>query len=278
MYIIADSGSTKVDWRAINEYGSVKGVTTQGINPVFMSQEEITGSFSEKLSVFKSQDVKAIYFYGAGIVSEELKEKISGSLKAIFPDAHCEVASDMLGAARGLCGNDAGIACIIGTGSNSCFYDGKKIESNVPAGGFILGDEASGAYFGKRLLSDYIKGLIPTAVVQEFDRRFDLDYAKIVENVYKCPKPNAYLASFAPFLHEFRNHPYVSGLVKSGFEDFLGRNVSQYDFKTYPVNFTGSIAFYFKDILEKCVVAAGMKPGGIVRKPMDGLIAYHKEK
>ena len=149
---------------------------------------------------------------------------------------------------------------------------------NVPAGGFILGDEASGAYFGRRLLSDFIKGLLPAALLQEFNSRFDLDYPTIVEKVYKCPKPNGFLASFAPFLYDFRNHPYVVGLVKSGFEEFLSRNVAHYDYETYKVSFTGSVAFYFKDILEKCIVAAGMKPGRIVRTPMDGLIAYHRKK
>ncbi len=278
MYIIADSGSTKVDWRAVNEYGSVKGLTTPGINPVFMSEDEISGIITDKLKTLPAEEVTDIFFYGAGIVSDEQKDKIANCLKAIFQTAKCEVASDMVAAARGLFGDKAGIACIIGTGSNSCFYDGKEIVDNVPAGGYILGDEAGGAYFGRRLLSDFIKGLLPAALEQEFTKRYDLDYPIIVEKVYRGEKPNSYLASFAAFLHDFRNHPYVTGLVKSGFEEFLRRNVTHYDFKTYEVSFVGSIAFYFKDILEKCIVAAGMKPGRIVRTPMDGLIEYHKSR
>lgn len=278
MYIIADSGSTKVDWRAVNEYGSVKGLTTAGINPVFMSEAEISEIITDKLKTLPAEEVTDIFFYGAGIVSDVQKGKVVNCLKAIFPAAKCEAASDMLAAARGLFGGKAGIACIIGTGSNSCLYDGREILDNVPAGGYILGDEAGGAYFGRRLLSDFIKGLLPAALEQEFTKRYDLDYPTIVEKVYRCDKPNSYLASFATFLHDFRNHPYVTGLVKSGFEEFLLRNVTHYDYKTYEVSFVGSIAFYFKDILEKCIVAAGMKPGRIVRTPMDGLIEYHKNR
>ncbi len=278
MYIIADSGSTKVDWRAINEYGSVKGLTTPGINPVFMSEDEIADSFSAKLSTLPAEEVSAVYFYGAGVVAQEQKDKIVNCVKRFFPSAECQVASDMEAAARGLCGTEAGIACIIGTGSNSCFWDGEQITDNVPAGGFILGDEASGAYLGRQLISDFIKGLLPTAISQEFNRRFELDYPTVVSKVYKEPKPNAYLASFMPFLHEFKNHPYVTGMVKSAFEAFISRNVAHYDYKTYKVSFTGSVAFYFKDILEKCIVAAGMRPGRICRTPMDGLIEYHKQK
>lgn len=277
MYIIADAGSTKIDWRLIYENGAIRGVTTPGVNPILMTEEEVTEAFVGKADRFVTDEkVTNVYYYGAGILSDEVKAKIRNSLKRLFPTAECFAASDMVAAARALCGRKAGIACIVGTGSNCCFFDGENIENNVPAGGFILGDEASGAYFGKRLLSDYIKGLLPAAIEQEFKKRYGLDYPAIVRKVYKEPMPSRYLASFSPFIHEFRHHPYITKMISTGFDEFLRRNVLRYDTQKYPVNFTGSVAFYYKDILEKCLASFGMKPGRIVRTPMDGLIAYHK--
>jgi len=275
MILIADSGSTKTDWRAINQYGSVKGITTAGINPVFMDEKQISEIIGKVLVPSITEKVEEIHFYGAGVINEEKAEIVCNALKKAFPDASCEAASDLLAAARGLCGNEAGIACILGTGSNSCWYDGEQIEKNVRAGGFILGDEGSGAWIGKRLLSDYVKGLLPTAIRESFEKKFALDYPAIVTKVYKEEMPGAYLASFAPFVADFKNHPYVKGLLKEGFESFLSRNVMQYDYKNRELNFTGSVAFYFKEALVKALLAGGMKPGRIVRKPMDGLIKYH---
>lgn len=282
MILIADSGSTKTDWRAVNKFGSVKGTSTAGINPVFMDEKQIADILKKNLVPFISENsdekLEAIYFYGAGVVDEARSAVICGALKKHFPDAACEAASDLLAAARALCGHQEGIACIVGTGSNSCFYDGGQIVSNVRAGGFILGDEAGGAWIGKRLLSDYIKGLLPTAINEKFEKTFGLDYPTIVSKVYKEPMPNAFLASFAPFLTDFKNHPYVKNLLKEGFESFLARNVMQYDYKNREINFVGSVAYYFKEALVKALVAGGMKPGRIVRKPMDGLINYHTAK
>ena len=277
MIVIADAGSTKVDWRAVNEFGSVKGLTTPGINPVFLSEDEIYGSISAKLGTLPVEEVTSVWYYGAGVLSDDTKSAICGALKRVFPLAECHADSDMTAAARSLCGHAPGIACILGTGSNSCYYDGSSIVEGIPAGGFILGDEASGAYFGRRLLSDYIKGLLPKAVKQEMDRRFGLDYPTIVKNVYKEPMPSRYLASFAPFIREYRHHPHIMQMLRSGFDEFLYRNVSHYDTVNNAVNFTGSVAFYFKEELQKSLAAAGMKEGRIVRTPMDGLIAYHRE-
>lgn len=277
MYIIADAGSTKIDWRLIFENGAVKGVTTPGVNPILMSEEEVSEAFTSKSDRFASDEaVTKVYYYGAGILCDEVKTKVCNSLKRLFPQAECFAASDMVAAARALCGRQAGIACIVGTGSNCCWYDGENIADNVPAGGFILGDEASGAYFGKRLLSDYIKGLLPSAIEQEMKQRFGLDYPTVVQNVYKNAMPSRYLASFSPFIYEFRHHPYVAKMIANGFDEFLRRNVMRYEYQKYPVNFTGSVAFYYRDILEKCLASFGMKVGKIVRTPMDGLIAYHK--
>ena len=276
MQLIADSGSTKVSWRAIQDDGSVIAIETVGINPVFMEDAVIEKILNENLVPEIGTKVDRIFFYGAGVVGGEPSAKLVRCFGKVFPGSTCEVVSDVLAAARALCGHKPGIACILGTGSNSCFYDGEGIAQNVRAGGFILGDEASGAYLGKRLVSDFIKGLLPAPIENEFNKRYGLDYPTIVQKVYREPMPSRFLASFSPFIAEFKNHPHMANLLKSSFEEFLRRNIVHYDYKKYPVNFVGSIAFYYKDILEKAVNAAGMRMGVILKGPIDGLVEYHK--
>lgn len=277
MQLIADSGSTKVDWRAIMNDGSVKQISTEGINPVFLEDDYIINIFKEHLLPEIGPDVDEIYFYGAGVVSEEISSKLDRCFKAVFPKSKCIAASDVLAAARALCGHKSGIACIMGTGSNSCFYDGEGIAKNVKAGGFILGDEASGAYLGKRLISDFIKGLLPEAIEKEFVKRYGLDYPAIVQKVYREQLPSRFLASFSPFIFEYKNHPHIANLIKTSFDEFLKRNIIHYDYKKYEVNFVGSIAYYYQEILTKAVAANGMRMGKILKSPIDGLIDYHKE-
>lgn len=276
MQLIADSGSTKASWRAIFDDGSVVAIETVGINPVFMEDETIEKIVREEVAPVTGPNVGSISFYAAGAVGGEASAKLERCFGRIFPGAKVEAVSDVLAAARSVCGHKPGIACILGTGSNSCFYDGEGIEKNVRAGGFILGDEASGAYLGKRLLSDFIKGLLPPAIENELVKRYDLDYMKIVQKVYREEMPSRFLASLSPFINEFKNHPHIANLLKSSFEEFLRRNIIHYDYKKYPVNFVGSIAFYYKDILEKAVNAAGMRMGVVIQKPIDGLVEYHK--
>ncbi len=278
MQLIADSGSTKVDWRAIAPDGTVKQISTEGINPVFLSEDYITGILKDHLLPLFGEDIDKVWFYGAGVLSDEISSKLDKCFKNVFPKSECHSASDVLAAARALCGHKSGIACILGTGSNSCFYDGENIASNVKAGGFILGDEASGAYLGKKLISDFIKGLLPTAIEKEFKKKYNLDYPAIVQKVYKEQLPSRFLASFSPFIFEFKNHPHISNLIKSSFDEFLRRNVMQYDYRKYEVNFVGSIAYFYQDILEKSVVANGMRMGKVIKAPAEGLVAYHKEE
>lgn len=281
MKLIADSGSTKTDWRAILSSGLTKEWSTEGINPVFMSSETISGIISAELVpgiLALGEKVEAIHFYGAGLVSPEIGAPLAEALEKAFPGVPCETASDLLGAARSLCGHQAGIACILGTGSNSCLYDGEKVVSNVRAGGFILGDEGSGAYFGRRLLSDFIKGMMPAPEEKTFKAKFGLDYPAIVQKVYKEPMPGRFLASFMPFMLDQSNHPYYKALLRSGFEEFLTRNISHYEgCRTLPISFTGSVAYYCKDILQKLLATYSLKPGRISRAPMDGLITYHSK-
>ena len=276
MQLIADSGSTKVDWRAIKDDGSIVEISTEGINPVFITPEEIVKILSQKLLPVIGPGVKNVYFYGAGVVSPQLIAILSESFKKVFPESETFAASDVLAAARALCGHNPGIACIMGTGSNSCFYDGENIAKNVRAGGFILGDEASGGVLGKKLISDFIKGLLPAHIQAEFDKRYDLDYMKVVEKVYKQPMPSRFLASFAPFINEFIADPYMENLVNTSFDEFFKRNISQYDYKNHTVNFVGSIAFYFKDKLVAAAERNGMKVGRVLKTPIEGLVEYHK--
>lgn len=276
MQLIADSGSTKVDWRAIKDDGSIIEISTEGINPVFITPEEIVKILSEKLLPVIGPDVENVYFYGAGVVSPQLIAILSDSFKKVFPKSETFAASDVLAAARALCGHNPGIACIMGTGSNSCFYDGENIVKNVRAGGFILGDEASGGVLGKKLISDFIKGLLPAHIEAEFNKRYDLDYMKVVEKVYKQPMPSRFLASFAPFINEFIADPYMENLVSTSFDEFFKRNISQYDYKNHTVNFVGSIAFYFKEKLVAAAQRNGMKVGRVLKTPIEGLVEYHK--
>lgn len=278
MQLIADSGSTKVDWRAIKEDGSVIEISTEGINPVFQTREQILDIFNTKLVPVLGNGVKEIYFYGAGVVSPEVCGALSGYFKEVFPESVCHAASDVLAAARALCGHKPGIACILGTGSNSCMYDGKDIVKNVRAGGFILGDEASGGYLGKRLISDFIKGLLPKEIEDVFVERYGLDYMAIVQKVYRESLPSRFLASFSPFLNEFKEHPYIHNLLRSSFDEFFKRNIVHYDYQNNDVNFVGSIAYYYSPIIKESAAAQGMRVGKIIKSPIDGLVEYHKEE
>lgn len=276
MRLIADSGSTKVDWRAISEDGTVKSIYTEGINPVFQTKDYIVDIFKQKLLPELGSGVKEIYFYGAGVLSPEISQTLSDAFKEVFPDSVCYAASDILAAARALCGHEAGIACILGTGGNTSFYDGKEITKGVKAGGFILGDEASGGVLGRKLVADFIKGLLPKEIEEEFVKRYDLDYPKIVAKVYKEPLPSRFLASFSPFINEFKSHPHIANLIRTSFDEFFTRNIYQYDYKNYTVNIVGSIAHYYEDILREVAASRGVTIGKILKSPIDALVEYHK--
>ena len=276
MILVADSGSTKVDWVAIKKDGTIVSVKTAGINPVFITKEKIVNILEMSLVPVIGNKVEKVYFYGAGVVSDTVSEDLYSAFTEVFPGVTCSAASDMLAAARALCGNKPGIACIMGTGANSCFFDGEKMTEHVNAGGFILGDEASGGYFGKRLVSDFIKGLLPKDLNDEFIKRYDLDYLKIVDKVYKQPVPSRFLASFSYFMEDFRNTEYMQKLLKSGFRDFIERNIYSYDYKHYAVNLVGSIAYVFQKELKEVAAECGVTIGTILKSPIDGLVDYHK--
>lgn len=277
MILVADSGSTKVDWVAIKKDGTIVSVKTAGINPVFITKEKIVNILEMSLVPVIGNEVEKVYFYGAGVVSDSVGDDLYAAFTEVFPGVTCSAASDMLAAARALCGDKPGIACIMGTGANSCFFDGEKMTEHVNAGGFILGDEASGGYFGKRLVSDFIKGLLPKDLEEEFIKRYDLDYLKIVDKVYKQPVPSRFLASFSYFMEDFRDTEYMQKLLKSGFREFIERNIYSYDYKNHPVNLVGSIAYVFQKELKEVAAECGVTIGTILKSPIEGLVEYHKK-
>ena len=275
--IVADSGATKADWRVIHPDGTIQQITSIGINPLFLSREEICNILRETLRPALKGEVSKIYFYAAGITGSEMSTHIQECFRVVFPHAICTTESDMMAAARALCGDQPGIACILGTGSNSCFYDGEKIlPDKVPAGGFILGDEGGGAVLGRKLLSDFIKRLLPKEIDQAFRNQYpDIDIHYVIQKVYREPIPQRFLASFSPFLHEHRNHPYINALLRTSFAEFFSRNVAQYNYPRYPVHLVGSIAYYYHSIISEEAHKQGMAIGKILKAPIDGLLAYH---
>jgi N-acetylglucosamine kinase-like BadF-type ATPase len=275
LILIADSGSTKTNWHVVEEENFVQAIFTKGINPFFQSENEIDEEIrSALLPELKSRIFEALYFYGAGCLPEK-NVRITGVVTKRLLVKTVEVNSDMLGAARGLCGKTPGIACILGTGSNSCYYDGEKITANVSPLGYILGDEGSGAVLGKLLVGDLLKNRLSPALKDKFLGQYDLTPAKIIEQVYRRPFPNRFLASFSPFLLQNIEEPEIRELVINSFKSFLQRNVMQYDYRNYPVHFTGSIAYYFREILEEVVRESGLQLGVIKQSPMEGLIRFH---
>ena len=278
--LIADSGATKADWRALFPDGTVEQITTIGINPLFLSQEEILNTLTWELRTAFEGEVEKIHFYAAGITGPEMEQHMKACFHTVFPNATSTADSDIVAAARALCGNKPGIVCILGTGSNSCFYDGKEIAPNkVPAGGFILGDEGSGAVLGRKLLSDFIKRQLPADIDNDFKTQFPLiDINYIIQKVYREPIPARFLATFSPFFNEHRNHPHINNLLRTSFAEFFSRNVSQYDFHTYLVNIVGSIAHCYRDLIREEAQKQGMTIGNILKAPIDGLLDYHQKQ
>lgn len=277
MILLADSGSTKTDWCIAENNSIQKRISTRGTNPFFQTPDEIEREIaSELVPATAGFPIDRIFFYGAGCAFPEKNEIIRAALAAHFPTAAIEINSDMLAAARTLCQRSAGIACILGTGSNSCYYDGKQICNNVSPLGFILGDEGSGAVLGRRLVGDCLKNQLPSPLKEKFLKRFDLTPATILERVYKRPFPNRFLASLSPFIAENLQIPEIRRIVSEGFTDFFRRNVMQYDrYAELPIHFTGSIAYYYRPILEECAEQMKLRIGTILRAPMEGLVTYH---
>lgn len=278
MILIADCGSTKIDWCVIDGGEIKKQIFTCGMNAVMLTEEEMASRLAAELvSEIAGFAIDKVYFYGAGCISDEVCGNVAKAISANIPSAGTvEVHTDLLAAARALCGRRPGIACIMGTGSNSCYYDGEKICDNVSPLGYILGDEGSGAVLGKLLIGDVLKRQLPDEICEKFLRQYDLDRLTIIRRVYKEPQANRFLASVTPFLLENITVPAVRDLVLRSFRSFFVRNVLQYkDAKALKVNLIGSIAYYYRDILHEAASDCGLTVGTIIKSPMEGLISFH---
>lgn len=275
--LIADSGATKCEWCLLHN-GKKKTILTQGISPYFLDSQQVIAILQkELLPKLKNVLIDELFFYGTGLSNPNNVKVIRVALKKLFPSTKIETNTDLLAAARALCGKNKGIACILGTGANSCYYNGKKVLKNNPGLGFILGDEGSGAYLGKKVVQYYLYNTFDADLMSRFDAKFTTNAVEILEHVYKKPMANRYLASFAIFLAENRGHYMIENIIEDGLNDFFFNHLYKYrEAWTLPINFIGSVAYGFKDVLSELCHTYELELGTILKKPMDGLVKYHK--
>ncbi len=277
MYLIADSGSTKCDWMLLKDNNQTELFSTMGFNPFFHNETIISNAIINNKDLAQYADkVELIFLYSAGCSSKELKQIVERGLKLVFSKAHIYVDHDLVGAAFSTYSGTPGITCILGTGSNSCFFDGDIVSEEVPALGYILGDEGSGSYFGKKLLADYLYKKLPQEIHTVLQNDFKLSKKEIFESVYMKPHANVYLASFMKIFSSFKELPYVKETVAKGMAHFLQNHVCCFpNYKKVPVHFIGSIAYHFESILHQEAEKLDIQVGNIIKKPIDGLVSYH---
>lgn len=280
MILIADSGSTKTDW-VLLDLESSKKIRLQGIglNPYYTSREAISAEVIRLFQNSASEQISHIYFYGSGCSSDPAKKKIQQGLKTYFQDSEIQVNHDLEAAARSLCGSRAGIACILGTGSNAAYYDGENIIKSAVSLGYLLGDEGSGYALGKKLVHDVFLGIAPPPIRLDFQKEFNLSLSDLLSRVYQQENPNRFLASFAKYIAAHREETYFRDLIQNSFSEFLNLVVLPLNpDKNQAVNFTGSIAWFFKDELQKACEMNQFILGKISQKPIDDLVDYHYNK
>ena len=280
MELIADGGSTKVDWVVLDDHKKeLLRVRSEGLNPAIVTKEELKERLLQvKELIDIKEKVSAIYFYGAGCGTPKPLKILKELFEEVFKQASVYVAEDMLAAVYAASFNKESVVCILGTGSNSCYYNGEAIEGMIPSLGYTVMDEASGNYFGKLLLRDYFYKKMPKKMRTSFEKEFDLNPDVIKENLYKKANPNRYLASFSTFMFTFKEEKYIKRLIKKGFTTFLEKRVCVYEkSKEVPVYFIGSIAFYFEDLLRKASKKKGLEIKEIIQRPLDNLIKYHQQ-
>ncbi|WPP49406.1 N-acetylglucosamine kinase [Catalinimonas niigatensis] len=278
MILIADSGSTKTDWRVIDEAGKISQAKTVGLNPYLETKEKIAAVLREELYPQLNTSIHEVHFYGAGCTTPSACALISEAIKTVFQEVKVAVNSDLLGAARALCGTEAGIACILGTGSNTCLYDGKEIIDNIPPMGYIIGDEGSGSNIGKELINRYFRRELPPGIKEKLEKRFDMSKESVLENVMRQPYPNRYMAGFAKFVFQNLKEPYLMQMVYSILANFFDKTIAHYDnYQQYKIHFTGSIAFYFGNLLRQVANDKGLRVFNILESPIAGLTLYHQE-
>ena len=278
-YLIADSGATKCQWTLVQN-NKKSTVNTIGISPYFLTTNEIIlllqKSFAKKTDLTK---IEAVYFYGTGLSNPDNVLSLKKALKAVFTKAKLTIETDLVAAARASCQNDKGVVCILGTGSNTGFYNGKKITKNSPGLGYVLGDEGSGAYLGKKVIQYFLYQTFDEELMASFQKKYNLTKDAILNSIYKSPFPNRTLASFAPFLAEHRGHYMIENIIEDGLNDFFFAHINKMNESwIHPIHFVGGIAYAFKDIIKQLALSYEIELGKIIKSPMIGLIEFHKKQ
>lgn len=279
MKLIVDSGSTKADWVLIQTDCSRVNFVSDGINSMTESSETILSIISGIQHLIDvSKQVQEVFFYGAGCSKGETREIVEAVLVSVFSNAVVKVDSDLMACALATYNNEPMISCILGTGSNACYFDGKVLKQKIPALGYVLGDEGGGSYFGKQLLKAYFYKTLPEDLRVQFDKTYSLQIQELLRNVYQEPSANRYLASFAQFIGDHKMHPYIKDIVTTGLQIFLKNFVCCYgNAKQVQINFVGSVAYYFQEELRNIGQEIGLSIGSIFQKPIEGLVAFHCE-
>lgn len=277
MLLLADSGSTKTDWTLVPDNSEPHKFKSVGFNPFFQTEDEIYEGLVEQVKPHVSGTVNKIFYYGTGCADERSGRPVKQALQRLFPEATIEVNSDLLAAARGLCIRSTGIACILGTGSNNGLYNGEFITESIGSLGFWMGDEGSGGNIGKLLVIAYLQNELPEQLATDFKESFpSVNRLEVLDKAYRQPFPNRYFASYSTFVYKHIDNPYVQNMVQASFEAFLDKYVLKLrSAKSVPVHFTGSVAYYFQDILKKALVKKGLLLGSIQKSPSAGLLMYH---
>ena len=277
MILVADSGSTKTDWLLAKPQQEAQQFRTSGLNPYFLSEKEIVKVIQEQGRdlIAYAPEVTEIYFFGAGCSSPDRHEVISNALTQFFPKAYISVDSDLLGSAYATCGHQKGLCCVLGTGSNISYFDGEEIFDGQHGLGYVLGDEGSGTWFGKLLVTDFLYGNMPADIHQKFNAAYHLDRETVIKNVYQKQGGNSYLASFAKFLSDIRHTPYAQEMLRKGLSEFIETNIKSYpQYNKYKCNFVGTIAYAFADELNELCKVSGVRLGKIIKQPIYDLMEF----
>lgn len=280
MILVADSGSSKTDWIVNMTNGEVIELSTKGINPFFINEKEIARIFSQDTQLRDYADsASEVYFFGEGCNTPDKREQVSNGLSLLFKNAFINVESDAIGSAYATCGSGTGFTCVLGTASNIAFYNGTDVEYGRHGLGFIIGDEGSGAWYGKRLIVAYLHEKMPRELRKSFTETYRLDRESVIRNVYQRPLPNIWLSSFAPFLSAHRGHEYVESIIEEGLELFVATHIMLYpNYGTYPCHFVGSIAWNFRDVLERVCNKHHIRRGKVLAHPIHELSKYIMEE
>ena len=277
-YIIADSGATKCQWTLVLG-NQKKTITTIGISPYFLTTDQIVETIAKGFNKKVDTDIiNAVYFYGTGLSNPLNVASIKKALKKVFPKADLDIQTDLVAVARATCQHSQGVACILGTGSNTGYFNGKKIVKNSPGLGYVLGDEGSGAYLGKKVLQYYLYKTFDEELMHAFESKYPINKDQILDAIYKQPLPNRYMASFSEFLSEHRGHYMIENIIEDGINDFFFAHLNKLNESwLYPIHFAGSVAYIFRDVIKQLATAYELEIGTIVKSPMEGLIAFHKK-